>query len=245
MKQKMFALLPGDRRQAALCALLEDAGCTVQLLPPPEQWGRENLPPPGTVIPVANATAALRDRCAALGFRLLEYGRRPDFMAENGAVTAENALRVAMEEGRLLRGSRALVIGWGNIGKPLALLLRAAGADTAVSARRGAHRAQIAALGLRPARTDALEALLPTRDLVFNTVPAPVLGRAQLELLPPEAAVIDLASAPGGVDLDAARECGRRALPALALPGRMTPRPAAEAILHAVCAALEEDPDGA
>lgn len=240
MEKMTFALLPGDRRQAVLCMLLEREGYLVQLLPPAEQWGRENLPPPGTILPVANATAALRQQCTEMGFRLLEYGKRADFMAENGAVTAENALHAAMEEGKLLRGSRALVIGWGNIGKPLCLLLRGMGARVTASARRTAHLAEIDAMACRAARTSALGAILPEQDWVFNTVPAPVLSKAELMLLPEGAVVIDLASAPGGVDLEGARELGVRALPALALPGKMTPRPAAEAVLHAIHNALEE-----
>ena len=241
MEQQSFALLPGDRRQTALCALLEGEGHRVQLLPPPERWDRENLPPPGTVLPVAHATAALRARCEELGLRLVEYGGRADFMAENGAITAENALRKAMEEGKLLRNSRALVVGWGNIGKPLCLLLRGLCARVTASARRGWHLAEIAALGYEPVHTAALATVLPRQDWVFNTVPAPVLGGEELDLLPEGAVVLDLASAPGGVDLEAARARGLRAAPALALPGKLTPVPAAGAIYRAVRHALEEE----
>lgn len=240
MEQVWFALPPGDRRQATLCALLEKDGHRVQLLPVPERWGKENLPPPGTIVPVANATSALRERAEELGLRLLEYGRRPDFMAENGAVTAENALRTAMEQGITLHGKRALVIGWGNIGKPLCMMLRGVGMAVTASARRTHHLSEITAMAFAPVHTLAMEAALPLQDVVFNTVPVLVLGEKQLALLPKHAVVIDLASAPGGVDLDAARVLSLRAMPALALPGKMTPQPAAEAILHAVYHAIEE-----
>lgn len=240
MDQIWFALPPGDRRQAALCALLEKDGHRVQLLPVPERWEFENLPPPGTIVPVANATAALRERAEELGLRLLEYGKRPDFKAENGAVTAENAVRVAMEEGIMLHGKRALIIGWGNIGKPLCAMLRGLGMTVTATARKTSHLSEIGALSYSAVHTAELEEVLPMQDIVFNTVPAMVLCEEQLALLPKHAVVIDLASAPGGVDLDAARQLSIRALPALALPGKMTPQPAAEAILHAVYYAIEE-----
>lgn len=240
MEQLWFALPPGDRRQAVLCALLERDGHSVQLMSAPERWDQENLPPPGTIVPVANATSALRERADKMGLRLLEYGKRADFMAENGAITAENALRTAMEQGIILHGKRALVIGWGNIGKPLCMMLRGIGMTVTASARKTRHLSEIEAMSYLPVHTAAMEGALELQDLVFNTVPAMVLGEKQLALLPKHAVVIDLASAPGGVDLDAARELSIRALPALALPGKMTPQPAAEAILHAVYHAIEE-----
>ncbi|MBR1455781.1 MAG: dipicolinate synthase, partial [Oscillospiraceae bacterium] len=62
--------------------------------------------------------------------------RRPDFVAGNAALTAEGAVNLLMEESeRAIRDSRALVLGFGRIGKPLALSLNALGAQTAVAAR--------------------------------------------------------------------------------------------------------------
>jgi dipicolinate synthase subunit A len=46
----------------------------------------------------------------------------------------------------------------------------------------------------------ALDGVLPGFPLVFNTVPAPVLGGDRLARLPDHAVVIELASAPGGDD---------------------------------------------
>ena len=46
----------------------------------------------------------------------------------------------------------------------------------------------------------ALDAVLPEFPLIINTVPAMVLGEKQLDLLKPDALVLDLASKPGGDD---------------------------------------------
>ena len=48
MTKPEFALIQGDARQPALARLLEGAGYRTQLLPAPEKWKYENLPPPGT-----------------------------------------------------------------------------------------------------------------------------------------------------------------------------------------------------
>ena len=129
-----FAVLRGDRRQNILCDLLREDGYPVRLLPEPEKWGQENLPPPGAILIAAKAGEPLRRAARDAGFRLLEYGSLPSFQRENGQITAENALQVAMKHRlRTLYGSDALVIGWGNIGKPLAALLLGLGARTAVA----------------------------------------------------------------------------------------------------------------
>ena len=75
---------------------------------------------------------------------------------------------------------------------------------------------------------------------MVNTVPAPVLGRAELENLGKDCLVLDLASQPGGVDREAAEKLGRRVIHALALPGKVAPVTAGAAIRDAIYHMLEE-----
>jgi dipicolinate synthase subunit A len=60
-------------------------------------------------------------------------------------------------------------------------------------------------------------------DCIFNTVPSMVLPRERLMLLRPGTLVIDLASSPGGVDFEAAKQLGLEAILALGLPGKVAP----------------------
>ena len=61
------------------------------------------------------------------------------------------------------------------------------------------------------------------QQLIFNTVPAPILGKEQLQLLSGDCLLIDLASGAGGIDHPAARSLGLRCLHALALPAKTAP----------------------
>lgn len=70
---------------------------------------------------------------------------------------------------------------------------------------------------------EALSVRLRECELVINTAPGPVLGRAELEALTPGTPVIDLASAPGGVDCAAAAALGVRAVRAPGIPGKESP----------------------
>jgi dipicolinate synthase subunit A len=241
MTKPEFTLIQGDPRQPALARLLEEAGFRTQLLPAPEKWKYENLPPPGTRLPVANATPALRQAAEEQGFLLMEYGRRPDFKAENGHITAENALCLAMLRGTVLRDAPVLVLGYGAIGSALSQKLQALGARVWVAARKPEVLDTIGRTGCCPVPLDALEHGLPQVTLVFNTIPAMVLTKPRLALLPHTAQVLDLASAPGGTDFASARALGLDAVPALGLPGKMTPDPAAAAIFHTLMQMLREE----
>lgn len=237
-----FAVLRGDRRQNILCDLLREDGYPVRLLPEPEKWRQENLPPPGAILIAAKAGEPLRRAARDAGFRLLEYGSLPSFQRENGQITAENALQVAMKHRlRTLYGSDALVIGWGNIGKPLAALLRGLGARTAVAVRREEQLWQLKGEGLRPILSRRLEEEIGEYDVIFNTAPELLLTEPVLRALRPGALVVDLASRPGGVDWEWARALEIKAVQALALPGVLTPVSGALAIRNAVYSLCEEE----
>lgn len=172
--------------------------------------------------------------------RVYDYAARDDFAIRNAVPTAEGALACAMGayEGTVA-GSRALVVGYGRIGKVLARLLHAVGAQVTVSARRAADLAYIEALGYRAVRTDELQCVREYQ-LVFNTVPALIFDSDLLKNTAANTLIIDLASAPGGVDFEAARVLKIDAQRALGLPGRCAPQTAGEIIKTTVCKMIEE-----
>ncbi len=241
MTKPEFALIQGDARQPALCLLLEEAGYRTQLLPAPEKWKYENLPPPGTRLPVAKSTPALQKAAEEQGFLLMEYGSRPDFKAENGHITAENALCLAMLRGNILRGAHVLVFGYGAIGSALSHKLLALGSQVWVAARNPQALETILRSGCRPVPLTQVEPVLPKVDLIFNTIPAMVLPATHLKRLSSGTQILDLASYPGGTDFAAAKVMGIDAISALGLPGRMTPKGAAKAVFHTLMQMLREE----
>lgn len=148
---------------------------------------------------------------------------------------------MAMEStDRTLHGSRCLIIGYGRIGRVLADRLLALGAEVTVSARKYGDLAWIEAWGCRSVQTGALTGQLERFDLIFNTAPALILDGARLRETREDCVIIDLASAPGGVDMEAARRLSRQVIPAPGLPGKVAPRTAAAAIRDSVYHILEE-----
>lgn len=187
-------------------------------------------------------TGDLRPRLMSeFGLTLLDYYDREELQIANAVPTAEGAIQLAMEAtDRTIHESSCLVIGYGRIGRLLAGRLRALGARTAVSARRYSDLAWIRAENFQCLRTDALAGALGQFDLILNTVPALILDAGLLGETKETCVILDLASAPGGVDLAAAQRLGRRAIAAPGLPGRTAPRTAAAAIRDSIYHILEE-----
>ncbi len=149
--------------------------------------------------------------------------------------TAEGAVQVAMEELPFtLHSARVLILGFGRVGKLTAHRMGALGAKVTVAAKSYEDLAWAAAYGHEAVRLEGLTCELGGFDLIVNTIPALVLPRQRLQWVSPAAFLLDLASAPGGVDRAGAQELGLRVLSAPGLPGRTAPVTAAAAIRDAV-----------
>lgn len=166
------------------------------------------------------------------GWRLKRVLKDEAYVAENARLTAEGAVWAAMVHAdRAVCGAECLVIGYGRIGKALTGMLSGLGAKATVAARRKESRDEA---GEGSVSIEETACVLPRMDLVFNTVPSPVLGREELKAAQPNALLIELASAPYGIDREAAEQLGLNVYLESALPGRYCPRSAAEALLRYV-----------
>lgn len=179
----------------------------------------------------------------ARGLRWRDYFAREELTVANAVPTAEGALQIAMERMPVtLHGCQALVIGYGRIGRVLAGRLRGLGACVTAAARRQEQLAWAQAEGCASQQLRDLKGWLCGYDVIFNTVPAMVLTGELLADLKPECVVIDVASEPGGVDLEAAEALGITAVWARGLPGRTAPVTAARVIRQTIYCILQEVP---
>ena len=176
-----------------------------------------------------------------------EKYRQYDYMLDealtvfNSIATAEGALVRAIEEGTgNISGSRCMVIGYGVCAKTLASRLQGLKAEVTVCARRKEARGLAETEGHHVTDFLGLTQELKTIDYVFNTVPAPVLQNKELTRMQQDAVIIDIASAPGGVDFDAAKELGIAAFLCPGLPGTYAPRASAAAMVKMVLEIREE-----
>ena len=196
---------------------------------------------PGQLVCAGMAEEGLKRMAEERDLVLRDYFAREELAVLNAIPTAEGAIQIAMEELPItLHDARVLVVGCGRLGKALAPRLRALGARVWVSARRYEQRAAAESMGLGSEGVDHLPDWLCSYDLVFNTVPARILGVEELAALKEGALVIDLASRPGGVDMDAAAALGVRVIWALSLPGKVAPVTSGRYIKDTIYHIMEE-----
>lgn len=166
-------------------------------------------------------------------WRLLLPGLDPSYEEKNAMPSAEGAIFAAMEKAdHTLCGSHCLIIGPGRIGKELARMLLGLGARVTIAARREEALHEAAKMGCITIPMKELPDAAKTTDVLFNTAPSPVAGDEVLAALPAHALAIDLASAPYGIDLNAAKRCGIQAWREGGIPGRYAPRTAAAILLQ-------------
>ncbi len=187
-----------------------------------------------------------------LSSRVVDYYDREELQIRNARITAEGAVMMAMElTDTALLGSRAAVLGYGRIGQFLSRILLSLGVHVTVCARRAESLTHAEGDGCDTLQlaegSRSLHHICSGYDVIYNTVPVPLIGRSMLEDMDDHTLILDLASAPGGVDPEAARVLleqnrlsGPRLVRAPSLPGKYAPETAGRIIADTVLNQLEE-----
>lgn len=91
----------------------------------------------------------------------------------NSISTAEGAIQIAMEEtNHTLHDSNILILGFGRIGKVLAKMLNAIGANVYCEARKNEDLAWIKTYGYNVVKLSNLNENLKNKDIIINTIPS-------------------------------------------------------------------------
>ena len=188
---------------------------------------------------------SVRAQAEECGRTVFDYCKSEIFLQKNAIPTAEGAVAILMErETRTVRGLPVAITGYGRVAGALARLLVAMGAEVTVGARRQSALLAAAAAGCRTAKlcdAASVSALCEGKAAVFNTVPHWIFTGEVLATIPKSTLLIDLASAPGGIDAEAARGRGLSVIWALSLPGKYAPATAGEIIADTVLDFLTQE----
>lgn len=174
-----------------------------------------------------------------------DYYQSETLQRKNALPSAEGALMIAMEHtDRTVYGMKALVGGYGRIGKILASLLQKLGAEVIVAARREETLCEIAMDGYHAIRLgdeyDALQKAVDKADVIFNTIPFVIFTERVLSGTKNKPLYVEIASNPGGIDLSCARRMGIKTVFAPSLPGKYAPASAGEYIFETIADILSE-----
>ena len=175
------------------------------------------------------------------GVTLYDYYENESLTVLNSISTAEGVIfEIAGNTDKDIHGSKIAVIGYGKAGSAIARRLVALGAEVSVAARRESSRAQAFSESCKALELYEMSKNAKDFDIVINTVPARVLEEDFIKNLNKSCLVIEVASAPYGVDFEAAEKHGIRVLRVPGLPGRISPQSAGEAIAKTILGAVEK-----
>ena len=162
---------------------------------------------------------------------IIDLNEFNEFAILNAIATAEGAICDAIGNSEInLHSSKALVLGFGRCGKILANKLKGMEVKLSVAARKKEDLAFIEAYGYEPLELKQMDAVIDEFDFIFNTIPKLVLDESLLYKLKKDCTIVDIASAPGGVDFETAENLGLKAILSLGIPGKVAPKTSAEII---------------
>ena len=194
------------------------------------------------LIPACRAALAggdVKEEELAQAARVVRPEKNEAFLRKNARLTAEGALATVMRvKKRALMSETALVTGYGRIGQEMTARLCAMGMFVIVCARSETQMRMAHAAGAHPVPLAQIETACRQADVILNTIPAHVLGDAALAAMPRDTPIIELASAPYGLEMQKAVKLGLQVCVESGLPGRYAPLDAGEALFDALISAM-------
>lgn len=154
---------------------------------------------------------------------------------ENARITAEAVVSEVISRSLYsVEGQKIIITGYGRCARAAAQKLAALGAKITVLARSVPARKAAKADGFYACDfAYGPQEAYGTRTFI-NTVPATVVTEKIFREMHEDTLVLDIASAPGGCDREAAAFCGIEVVPALGLPGIYTPKSSAKVLADAI-----------
>lgn len=190
---------------------------------------------PGSILFAGGIPKEYEKQAKEKGIICVDYLKDAYTAAKNTIATAEGSLAEAIiHSPGNLTGSRCLVIGYGRCGSTLTTYLKQLSCAVFVVEKEETQRGKAQIFADRVLEGTELPKYLGNVQYIFNTAPALVLCRAFLEYIQKDTLILDLASSPGGVDYEAAKQRQLQVLQLPGLPGRYAPRASAEILAEAI-----------
>lgn len=167
--------------------------------------------------------------------KCIDYFQDEQLTLKNAQLTAEGAISTAIENTHFsLFESNIVILGFGRIARFLARYISDFGSKVTICARNKIALSEAQLSGYDVCNLNDMHPILNRADIIFNTIPAEVLSKPELDCIRKQTLLIDLASKPGGVDLSAAASLGINHIQALSLPGKTAPMSAGKAIYKTI-----------
>ena len=162
-----------------------------------------------------------RDYFCENNIEFIDFMQSEKVSLANAEVTAEATLMLYIANSKLcVCGQKIIVSGYGRCGRLIAEKFAALGAKVTVMARNKAARKQAVSDGHNAVTFSYGPQEAYGTAALINTVPSPVISDLILSELHKECLLIEIASAPGGFDMEAVNKNHLRYVEAPGLPSK-------------------------
>jgi dipicolinate synthase subunit A len=186
--------------------------------------------------------AEFREEAEQKGIHTYDLMENEELSLFNTFATAEGSICEAISRSPFnLYQSRCAVLGYGRCGRTLTAYLKGMFCHVSVYTDDKTQQEDAGSTVDYSGALDRLKSQMKEYDFIFNTIPALILTDDILSTLKPVVTIIDIASAPGGVDYNAAKRLDISASLCLGLPGKYAPASSAAAIKETIEAILAQE----
>jgi len=174
--------------------------------------------------------------------KVIDIMKQEELVVLNTIATAEGAIEVAIKNtDKIIHGSKVLILGFGRVAKEVAKKFDGISAKVTCAARKNTDLAWIKALGYEGVSINELGEDLKKYDIIINTVPQMIIDKEEMKYMKENILLIDLASTPGGINIEDAQKMNLKFVWALALPGKVAPVTSAEFIKDTIYNLIDLD----
>lgn len=178
-------------------------------------------------------TKEMKKICESKDIFSLDFMEQEEIVLFNTIATAEGTIAEAILGSRSnLHGSSCMILGFGRCARTLAEKLKGLCGNIDIAARSPVALASANAASFGTVPLSRLHEKIGTYEYIFNTIPSLIITRDLLIKTNPNVVIIDISSAPGGVDFNASRELCRNAGLYLGLPGKYAPKASADFLIN-------------
>jgi dipicolinate synthase subunit A len=152
---------------------------------------------------------------------LMEY---QDVAIANSIPTTEGIIMNLVENtDYTIHSSNILVLGYGNVGKTLVRTLDGLGANVSVLINNNEDYERLIELRIDPINSLEILKKISKYNIIINTIPSLILDKNLLDNVKKDSYILDIASAPGGVDYDYANKLNIKNNIYQGIPGKIAP----------------------
>ncbi len=187
----------------------------------------------------------LENKIKSRNIKVYDYFKREDVTVMNTVPTVQGILKAIIDNiDYTIFSSRCAIFGYGRVSKITADSLSSLGAKITVCARKYGDLASAEIKGYDSCLINDFYKSANDFNIIINTVPSLVIDKKILRNLRKDCLIIDVSSAPFGVDFTSAYDLGIKSLQCSSLPGKVAPKTAGKIIADGIMNIIKEEYNG-